>query len=164
MSVIVSSLFFSVYIGIHLFRRISFWFNWFLLFFCCQFHTLLFQHLCHLDCLFPCEIMGFSSLCMAINFGLYPGQFDLYDSGSCLNPVKNVEIFALASKWPSEVQATSSIQRSVGCGSRVSSVLDLTCIYTSQCPVWVLAGGQVIVEFSNPWRMILQSGSCMLSH
>lgn len=65
------------------------------------------------SCIFVCWI---TSCCI-----LDISNSVLWDAASCLNPMKNVDMF-LAGNWPGYVQTTRSNVFSVGCGCNISSV------------------------------------------
>lgn len=58
----------------------------------------------------------------------------LQDSGLCLNPVKNIDIFILAENVPGKVQAVIYYPSSAGCGSHVSSFVQASAV--PQC-YWI---------------------------
>lgn len=58
----------------------------------------------------------------------------LGDSGLCLNPVKNIDIFILAETIPGKVQAVIYHPSSAGCDSHVSSFVQASAV--PQC-YWI---------------------------
>ena len=72
----------------------------------------------------------------------------LWDFGSCLNPVQNVDNFVIAGNGCSWVQLTRICQLSVGHGFNISSVFslcsDLPCVCTAQWPIRDLRGSQLV--------------------
>ena len=88
----------------------------------------------------------------------------LWDSGSCLNPVQNVDNFIIAGNGCSWVQLTRIHQLSVGHRFNISSVFslcsDLSCVCTTQWPIRDLRGSQLVSSVAQSCPTLCDPMDC----
>lgn len=113
-----------------------------------------------IHCLFQCEsrLSWFLVCWVILDYMLDILNLMIWDSQACLSLMENVNIFVLVGNWAGWVEAKNSVQLSVRCDFNISFIAftDLSCICTTQWPIWDLGGGLSLSSILKVFYMLFR--------